>query len=309
MISLRRFFRQPKNLLALTLVGLFFVAAIFAPILAPSNDPSDPDPYRVAGRFTDRTPHPPSAEAPLGTTPGQFDIYHGIIWGTRSALRFGLFVAVSTALIGIVVGAISGYVGGWANTVSMRFTDAFLAFPAIAGVWLLRQVLPNPDSGLEFSWFQEFLVRLKIDPVMATLIIFSWMAYARLININVIQIKQSDHVLAAQAIGVGKTRILIRHILPAALPPAIVLLARDVGAFVLLESAFTFIGVGGVTEWGNLLVLSRDWVIGSAGNPFTYWWTFVPISLTLIFFGFSWNLLGDRINDHLNPRHGERSVR
>ena len=186
-----------------------------------------------------------------------------MIWGTRSALRFGLFVAVSTALIGIVVGAISGYFGGWTNSISMRLTDAFLAFPAIAGVWLFRQVLPQPDTGFELSSFQSFLLQFKIDPVMLTLIIFSWMAYARLININVIQIKQSDHVLAARAIGVGKARILTRHILPAALAPAIVLLARDVGAFVLLESAFTFIGVGGVTEWGNLLVLSRDWVIGA----------------------------------------------
>jgi len=95
---------------------------------------------------------------------------------------------------------------------------------------------------------------------------------------------------------------MLRHLLPNAIAPAVVLVARDVGAMVILESAFTFIGMGGNTEWGVLLVTGRDYVIGMGGNPLAYWWTFLPVSLALVFFGVGWNLLGDGLNTMLNPR-------
>jgi peptide/nickel transport system permease protein len=232
----------------------------------------------------------------------QLDVYHTLVWGTRSALRFGLVVALSTATLGVLIGAVGGYFGGLFGGLTMRITDAFLTFPAIAGVWLMRQLMLPPRIGDPPTALQRTMQNLNLDPVTLTLILFSWMAYARIVNANMTHLKQSEYVLAARSIGAGHARIILRHLLPNTLAPAIVLVARDVGAMVLLESAFTFIGVGGSTEWGRLLVAGRDYIIGIGGNPLAYWWTFLPATVTLVLFGIGWNLLGDGLNTLLNPR-------
>jgi peptide/nickel transport system permease protein len=234
--------------------------------------------------------------------PGQLDVYHTLVWGTRSALRFGLMVTLTTACLGVLIGAISGYSGGAVNGLVMRITDAFLTFPALAGVWLLGQVMMPASPLGEPTPLLKTLINLKLSPVMLTLILFSWMPYARLINANVIQLKQTEYVQAARAVGARNVRIILRHLLPNALSPAIVLAARDVGGMVIVESAFRFVGLGGATEWGVLLVAGRDYVIGMSGNPLTYWWVFLPATLALVLFGIGWNLLGDGLNTLLNPR-------
>jgi peptide/nickel transport system permease protein len=127
------------------------------------------------------------------------------------------------------------------------------------------------------------------------------MPYARLTSARISQLKQSEYVEAARSLGMRRSRIIRRHLLPNALPPLIVLAARDMGAMVILASAFTFIGLGASTEWGTLLVVGRDYVIGLGGNPLAYWWVFVPATLALILFGIGWNLLGDGLNSVLDP--------
>jgi peptide/nickel transport system permease protein len=288
--------------LACLILAAYFLTAILAPLLAPPDDPAEPSPFRVVGKTTDQSPHPPSAEAPLGTIPGQLDVYHTLVWGTRSALRFGLTVTLITASLGVLIGAVSGYSGGALNGALMRLTDAFLAFPVIAAVWLFRQVLMPASIWSEPNPLQQTLADLKLEPILLTLILFSWMPYARLISANISQLKHQEYVQAARSVGAGNSRIIRRHLLPNAISPAIVLAARDVGATVILASAFTFIGLGESTEWGSLLVLGRDYVIGLGGNPFSYWWVFLPVTLALILFGIGWNLLGDGLNTLLNPR-------
>jgi peptide/nickel transport system permease protein len=300
--NLRRFLSLRQNLLACAIVGFYILVAIFAPQLAPPDDANNPSPFRIVGRSYDKIPHPPSAEAPLGTVPGQLDVYYTLVWGTRSALRFGLIVALTTACLGVLIGAISGYYGGAVNGLVMRVTDAFLTFPAIAGVWLFQQVIMPASSFAEPTPLQKALLNLQLSPVMLTLILFSWTPYARLINASIIQLKQTEYVQAARAVGARNVRIILRHLLPNALSSAIVLAARDVGGMVILESAFTFVGLGGATEWGVLLVTGRDYVIGMNGNPLTYWWVFLPATLALVFFGIGWNLLGDGLNTLLNLR-------
>ncbi len=304
MRRLRRFL-TPQILLGCAIVGLYVLAAILAPVLAPQDDPENPSGFRSLGKYYDPVPRPPNESAVLGTTPGQNDVFHTLIWGTRSALRFGLVVALSTALIGTLVGAISGFSGRFVSTLIIRLTDAFLTFPPIAGVWLLRQVM-TPDLYDGPTPIQQAFIDLKLDPVLLTLILFSWMPYARLIHAGIVQLKQAEYVEAARALGMRNSRIIRRHLLPNVIPPAIVLAARDVGAMVILESAFTYIGLGGTTEWGVLLVQSRDYVIGTGGNPFAYWWVFVPVTLALIVFGIGWNMLGDGLNVALNPRISRR---
>ena len=297
-----RFLRNGQVLVGCVIVGFFVVVAILAPQLAPPDDPDNPSTTRVIGKYYDPMPREPNKEILLGTAPGQLDIYYSLVWGTRSALAFGLTVAVSTALFGILLGAFSGYVGGAIHGLIMRVTDAFLAFPVIAGVWLLRQVIMPATPFGELNAIQQTFFDLGLDPVLLTLILFSWMPYARLTSANVVQLKQTEYVEAARSIGARKRRIIGRHLLPNALSPVIVLGARDVGAMVILATAFTFIGLGASTEWGQLLVISRDYIIGLSGNPLTYWWVFVPTTLALIFFGIGWNLLGDGLNTVLDPR-------
>ena len=302
MKHMRRYLRNGQVLVGLVIVGFFIVVAILAPQLAPPDDPDKPGGIRVAGKYSSFLPQPPGDEALLGTAPGQFDIYYSLVWGTRSALAFGLTVAVTTALFGILLGAFSGYAGGVIHGLITRVTDAFLAFPVIAGVWLLRQVLMPASPYGELSAIQQAFFDLGLDPVLLTLIAFSWMPYARLTSANVVQLKRTEYVEAARSIGVRRRRIIGRHLLPNALPPVLVLGARDVGAMVILATAFTFIGLGASTEWGQILVISRDYVIGMGGNPLVYWWVFVPTTLALIFFGVGWNLLGDGLNTVLDPR-------
>ena len=302
----RRFLTRWQNLLAIAMLAVFVYTAIAAPQLAPPSDPDNAETFKRVGRVTDGVPHPPSAKALLGTTPGQFDMYYSIVWGTRSALRFGLTVALVTAIFGVLTGAISGYVGGWFGSLVMRMTDAFLTFPVIAGVWLFQQVFfPPSPVYLEQapSSLQATLTSLGLDPLVIALIAFSWMPYARLINATVTRLRQAEFVLASQSLGASAPRILFKHVLPNAISPAIVVLARDVGGMVMLEATFTFIGLGGGSEWGQLLVTNRDWIVGVGGNPLTYWWTYLPPTLALIFFGIGWNLLGDGLNDALNPHH------
>lgn len=272
-----------------------------APRWAPPGEPGNPGGIRVVGKSHDPIPHPPSDGAPLGTTTGQVDIYYSLVWGARSALRFGLVVTLSTAVIGTFVGAISGYSGGAVHGLLMRITDAFLAFPVIAGVWLLQQVMQPASTFAELTPIQQAFHDLGLDPVLLTLILLSWMPYARLTSAGIGQLKQTEYIQAARSLGMRNARIIRRHLLPNALPPVIVLAARDVGAMVILASAFTFIGLGASTEWGMLLVIGRDYVIGLGGNPLTYWWVFVPATLALILFGVGWNLLGDGLNSVLDP--------
>jgi peptide/nickel transport system permease protein len=309
MRTLRRFLSYPSNWLALCLIASLAAAALAAPRLAPQREeelwvhPGIPD--------------APSAEHWLGTTAQGQDVYRPFIWGTRDAFRFGLVVTGLTALVGVAVGTAAGYAGGRTNTVLMRLTDAFLAFPAIASVWLFNEVLspaglaippslaPTVPAG-PVGW-RAWLLALDVSPIMLALIAFSWMPYARLINTNIQRLKQEEFVEAARAQGLSPVRLVLRHLLPNAIGPAIVIAARDVGGSVVLATAFTYIGIGyGGSEWGTLLVASRDYIIGSAGNPLRYWWTFVPITLALIVFGAGWNLLGDGLNRLLDPRASQQ---
>lgn len=196
MNTLRRFFSHPQNLLGLALVSVFVLAALFAPLLSP-DDPKSPGIFRRVGRSSESPPLPPSPGLPLGTLPGQIDVFHALAWGARQALTFGLTVILCAATFGSVWGLLAGLQGGWGHNLFMRITDAFLAFPVIAGVAFLNQLLLNAliASGADyFAPTQNFYtepsgspsllqaILTHIEPLTLTLILFSWMPYARLMS-------------------------------------------------------------------------------------------------------------------------------
>jgi peptide/nickel transport system permease protein len=245
------------------------------------------------------------------------DVYHPLVWGSRDALRFGLLVTISTALFGVLYGATSGFVGNRLGNFMIRLSDSFLAFPPIAGVVLLQQlyvtsisaaggyVMPTGEiftlSGepLRGTLIQSLLEH--VNPLMLSLIVFSWMSYARLVHSIVLTLKQTEFVQAARALGGSTPWIIRKHILRNSTGPAIVLAARDVGGVVLLQATLTFIRIGGDSIWGQMLAQGRNWVIGPGGSLLRYWWVFLPPTLAVMLFGIAWNMFGDGLNDVLEP--------
>lgn len=311
----KRFFSNWQNTVGFGIVLLFMVVGAFAPIIAPLSETRQYAGYYLVQDLKDLLPVPPSDQAPLGSVAtgvrgAQIDVFYTLIWGTRSALVFGFLAAFSTALIGVVIGASSAFSGGWVHNIIMRITDAFLAFPVIAGVVLFVQMMSLLQE-LSFTYGEfgpnalntglEKLFTLA-NPVLLALIIFSWMPYARMTQAIVLRIKEMEYVQAARALGASSGRVIFQHLIPNSIAPAIVMATSQVGGMVLLQSALNFIELDAGSQWGALLAVGRRWMIGSMGNPFTYWWVFVPITLTIVLFGIGWNLLGDGINDWLNPR-------
>jgi peptide/nickel transport system permease protein len=314
---MKRFFhfiRQWRNWLGLLLLLILGGLAIATPKLAPQKDPANPQIWQQVGRPSDPIPHPPSSTALLGTLPNQYDVFFTLLWGLRQAFRFGVMVTLVTSAFGILYGASSAYFGGTANNLMMRIADAFLTFPILAAIVFMSQLIAIILNQVGFYdpyrhyWmfsgtltaFQQLL--LKVDPVAWALILFSWMPYARLVNSLVLRLRKVEFVTSARALGAGHARIILRHLLPNAISPEIVLAARDVGGMVILQATFAFIGLGGNSPWGELLARGRSWIVGPGGNPFVYWWTYLPATLLLILFSVSWNFMGDNLNEWMNPR-------
>jgi peptide/nickel transport system permease protein len=321
MKSTRRFLSRWQNCLAIALIAFFVFVALSAPILSP-DDPKHPGAIKIVGRSTQLEPQPPSKAEPFGTLTKQVSVYHAVVWGTRSALVFGLIVTIIVAIIGVIIGTVSAYFGGFLSGLLMRITDAFLAFPVIAGVVLFQQLISINlyNAGLRFFNGATFMVNAsgnfidfpdkmplflnilqKLDPVQIALIVFCWVPYARIMHTTVLRITTTQYVQAARVSGSGHLKIMFRHLLPNSIAPVIVLAAKDVGAMVVLQAAFYFIGFGNGSPWAMILVRGRDWIY-NPGGILTFWWVFLPATLAMVLFGISWNLLGDGLNDALNPR-------
>lgn len=224
----------------------------------------------------------------FGTSQGQYDVFYGIIWGTRTAFKTGLVVVTAALLIGVIVGSISAFYGGIVDNVIMRIVDIFLTLPFILAALILAAVL-TPRIGR------------SLIPSMIALITFGWMGYARIIRGDILTIKERDYVMAARVIGVKDGRILFRHILPNAIFPTLVLASLAIGDVVLSFAALSFLGIGteiGYADWGQLLSFARNWIISLD----RYWYIIVWPGLTLTLFVMGWNLVGDALRDVLDPR-------
>jgi peptide/nickel transport system permease protein len=318
MKALKRLLKNPTSLTGLILLAAFVVMAIGAGWLAPPPENSR-DPYMIPRDGFGATPERPSDAHPMGTTEGQYDIYYGVFWGARTAFRIGVVITLFTTVIGLFVGSISAFYGGWLDEVLMRITEIFQAFPFLLAAITLTSVLQTVygrGSAGPLMFMAKLLSMVTffqspatdIDPIqlqiltgMLAIIIFGWMTYARVIRGNILAVREYDYALAARTIGASNMRILFRHLLPNAVFPVLVIASMNIGSYVLTFAALSFLGLGaqrGYADWGQMISFARNWVPSLA----TYWWIVIFPGVAIVLFVLAWNLVGDALRDILDPR-------
>jgi peptide/nickel transport system permease protein len=292
-MKLHQFLSNSGFVLGILIIVIFVLIALAAPLLAP---PTEEDPYLLRKFGYAGPPEPPSSEHLLGLLQDRYDIIYGLIWGTRVAFKIGLLITLGRVLVGVPLGVISGYFGGWIDSLVMRATDAFLAFPVVAGVMLLMTV--------SFDYW-EIRLGEGDTAVIIGLIVFGWIQYTRLIRGNVLAERGKEYVKAAVSIGAADRRIIFKHVLPNSTQGLLVMIASDIGTMVITVASLTFIGFTGdapIADWGMMLRISRNWIVSAPGNAFAYWYTYVPLIVAIVLFSIGWNLIGDGLRDILDPR-------
>ncbi|RVT85912.1 ABC transporter permease [Rhodobacteraceae bacterium CCMM004] len=258
--------------ITLTIIGL----AIFAPLVATHDLAQMDMPNRFSG---------PSLEHLLGTDNFGRDIWSRLVYGARISLSIALIAVVASAIIGTLVGLISGYFGGWIDLVLMRITDVFLGFPPLV---LVLAVVAVMGPGLM--------------NVALSLVVVSWTEYARVVRSTTLTLREQNYVQAARALGASWPRILFREILPNSLGPIIVLASLGLGTAIIWESALSFLGFGlppPAPTWGWSLSYGTRFI---RDEPWMSIISGAAIMVTVLGF----NLLGDGLRDLLDPRQQTR---
>jgi peptide/nickel transport system permease protein len=268
----KRFKRNKLAVLGGFIVLILFITAIFAPLLSPY----DPNSINVKHIL-----EPPGSTHPLGTDDLGRDILSRMIWGARISLAVG-FVAVGiSTMVGILLGAVSGYYGGWTDRVLMRFVDIMLSIPTF---FLLLAVIAFLEPSI---W-----------NIMIVIGLTSWMGVSRLVRAEVLSSREREFALAARAIGAGDLRMIFKHILPNSMAPVLVSAVLGVAGAILVESALSFLGIGvqpPTASWGNILTAGKD-------NIEIAWWLSVFPGLAILVTVLAYNLLGEGIRDSIDPR-------
>jgi peptide/nickel transport system permease protein len=287
----KRLLTNPTSLLGLILVVFFAVVAIAAPVIAPPPKPKEP--FDIPQDGFSPEPRLPSPEHPFGTTSSQYDVFYGVVWGARTAFRVGLIITSASVFIGLLIGSVAAYYGGWVDEVLMRIVEIVMAFPFLLAALTLAAVL-------------SARIGQSITTAIIALIAFSWTSYARLIRGDILTVKEREFVTAARAIGTRDAGIMFRHILPNAIFPTMVVASMDIGSYVLSFAALSFLGLGappGYADWGQMISFARNWIPRLAD----YWHIVVYPGAAIVLFVLGWNLIGDAFRDILDPRlHGTR---
>jgi len=287
------FRRAPLAMLAASIVAFLFLVAILAPLVAPTN-PFDPASLNLMNGFTPPlTANMFTGESfVMGTDDQGRDLLSAIIYGLRVSLFVGVMSVLLAMGLGVSLGLLAGYVGGWIDNLIMRIADIQLTFPSILIAMLifgvLRGIIP-PDLRDEMAIF-----------VLITAIGLSeWVPFARTVRATTLVEKEKEYVQAARLIGLRRTQIMWRHILPNVIGPVLVIATITLALAIIAEATLSFLGVGAPpTEpsLGTLIRIGQDYLFSGE------WWILTFPAVTLLALALSVNLLGDWLKDTLNPR-------
>ncbi len=268
-----RLVRNPLAVIGLIIIALLIFMAAFAPLIAPH----DPIAQNLAGRL-----QPPLSPGHLlGTDEFGRDIFSRIVYGSRVTLYIVLLVTLTAPIFGLLIGTVAGYFGGWVDTVLMRLTDIFLAFPRLILALAFVAAL-GPGIG---------------NAVLA-IALTAWPPYARVARAETLTVRKSDYIAAVQLQGAGAGRILARHIAPMCVPSVIIRVTLDMAGIILTAAGLGFLGLGAqppLPEWGLMISSGRKFL-------FDFWWVATMPGLAIFIVSLGFNLLGDGLRDVLDPR-------
>ncbi|MDR9432108.1 MAG: ABC transporter permease [Natronomonas sp.] len=271
--GIRSFTQNKLSVVGLAMILTLVFAAVFAPYLAPYPDDAGP------GVHFDRASEPPSLDHPMGTDTTGRDIFSRVLFGARLSLLMGLVVLTIAISIGVTLGLIAGYLGGSTNTVIMRTTDIFLAIPptllAMAVVAATGASLFNVMIAIAFSW---------------------WSWYTRLVQGEVLSIKEDEFIESSRALGSSWLRTTFKEILPNVVSPITVKATLDMGFVILVGAGLSFLGLGAqppTPTWGAMIAQGRNYVT-------TFWWIAVFPGLAISFAVLGFNFIGDGLRDALD---------
>jgi len=286
--------RNPLTILGLFLVLSLLSIALFAPWLAPPSE-GQRDPMKMEEHWKFNFDFQPpcyfscTAESGeengyiLGSTQKGYDIFYGLVWGSRTSLDVAVKVVFTGTFIAAVIGSVSGYYGGRVDDIVMRITDVFIAIPGL--VLALAIMAITEDRSIEM--------------LMYALIIVWWPGFTRVIRAEALRIRKLPYIEAAKAAGASDFRIIFKHILPNCITSIIVIATMDMGGIVLSLAALGFLGFGGTAdhaEWGKLVSFGQGSIL--AGD----WWAFFFPGLALALWALGFYLLGDGVRDILDPK-------
>jgi len=288
--TLYRIFRNPSAIIGFSLLIFFTSVAVFAPQIAPPKYAHNP--YLMPHKGFSPTPKPPDENHIFGTTAGQYDIFYGVVWGTRTAFKIGLFVVIIAGFVGVTLGAIAGYFGGLIDEVLMRITDVMWALPTLV---LAMAIVVAFGRGL--------------DNVMIALALVKWRDYVRVMRSSILTLRELDYVQAAKVMGVSNFKIMLKHLLPNGIYPVLVMASMDIGSMVIVAAFMSFIGLGapkGYADWGQMVALARNYIVGPPDDPLKYWHAIAIPGICIILFVLAWNLIGDALRDAFDPKQRRR---
>ncbi len=253
----------------LALVLIVILLSVCAPWVSPY-EPNTNDLTQVLQK--------PSGQHWFGTDNFGRDIFTRMLYAGRVDLQIGVIAVIVPLILGTVIGLLSGYFGGWFNVLTMRLVDVVISFPFMVLIIAIISIL---GPGLTNMYIAIFLV--------------GWSAYARIVRGEVLVVKQQEYILAARSIGYGHGRIILRHILPNVITPAIVFAMSDVVLCILLGASLSFLGLGvqpPAAEWGSMIAEGRNYIINA-------WWIATFPGLAIVLTGLGFSLLGDGLAEKI----------
>lgn len=273
---LSEFFEEKSATVGFIFFAMFTLIAIAPFLFAYQN------PYDLTQIFLHDSFQPPSHSFFLGTDEQGRDIYSAILYGLRTSLYVGLVSTILSVIIGFSAGLISGYYGGWIDTIIMRITDIQLSFPAILIALIIMALW---GSG--------------INNIIIAITIVSWVYYARTARGIVLLEKEKEYVQSAKALGMHNFSIIFSEIIPNVTAPIIVIATVRIAYAIVLEATLSFLGVGvPITEPSLGTLISNGYQVLFSG----YWWSSLFPGITLMLLIISINLMGDRMREIMNPR-------